>query len=353
MNAIEVRIYNPDLELQGIIDEFSSLIWIRRYQGAGEFELHTPYSEESRQLLVAENVVQKYDGKTSTEAGVIEFIKINRDEIVVKGRFWEIYMDFHPRGFQNFTSPMGTVEWVLRWCMSIEFVEVPMLELGEEHGLTEAVTFNCLNLTLLNIASKMCRASGLGFRIFPDFTEKKMYFEVYKGVDRSSDSSSKVIFSETYDNLYNEEYTYDISNYRNAAIVRQIDDNGVMQVASYHEDPDQSGNNDRRLPVISCVATGEKTEEQIHDLLIQAAKDVLIDHKIVETFKFATDPEGTFKYREDYDLGDLVIINQNAWGIYQVRRITEVEEDYENGKVTIIPTCGDPLPETIDFKEGF
>ena len=87
--SIEIRVYNPSLELQGIIDEFSSLIWIRRYQMPGEFELRTPYAAESKTLLAPENIIQKFDGGSVVDAGVIENITMTSDEIVVKGRFLE------------------------------------------------------------------------------------------------------------------------------------------------------------------------------------------------------------------------------------------------------------------------
>ena len=87
--SIEVRIYNPSLELQGVIDEFSSLIWIRRYQMPGEFEIRTPYAAESKRLLIPENIVQKYDETEVVDAGVIENIVMNENEIIVKGRFLE------------------------------------------------------------------------------------------------------------------------------------------------------------------------------------------------------------------------------------------------------------------------
>ena len=79
--SIEVRIYNPSLELQGVIDEFSSLIWIRRYQTPGEFEIRTPYAAESKRLLIPENIVQKYDGNEVVDAGVIENIVMNANEL--------------------------------------------------------------------------------------------------------------------------------------------------------------------------------------------------------------------------------------------------------------------------------
>ena len=91
--SVEIRIYNPALELQGVIDEFSSLIWIRRYQMPGEFELRTPYAPESKNLLVPENILQKYDGNAVVDAGVIENLVMTSDEIVVKGRFLESYLD--------------------------------------------------------------------------------------------------------------------------------------------------------------------------------------------------------------------------------------------------------------------
>lgn len=351
MNTIEVRIYNPDLELQGIIDEFSSLIWIRRYQAPGEFELHTPYSEESRQLLVTGNIVHKFDGNVAKEAGVIESLQMNKDEIVIKGRFWELYMEFHTMTGTYASRDWGPVETLLRHVMTFEFAAIPLLALGEDHGLTEAIDFQATNKTLLNTASKLCRATALGFRIWPDFEAKKMFFEVYKGVDRSSASASKVIFSETYDNLTNESYTLNITNYRNAARIVQIDDNGTLLMA-YYGDGD-TGINARLMPVMSSVETNGRTAEQINEAMRLVGETALVNRQIAETFTFATDPEGAFKYREDYDLGDLVIINHNAWNIHQTRRITEVEEDYEGGKVTIIPTCGDPLPESVNFEEGY
>ena len=61
-----------------------------------------------------------------------------------------------------------------------------------------------------------------GFRIRPDFSARKLYFEVYKGADRTSSSAAKVIFSEKYDNLLNESYSYDSTNYRTKAFVSQL-----------------------------------------------------------------------------------------------------------------------------------
>ena len=42
---VECRIFNRELELQGVADNFGSFTWIRRYFEPGEFEIHVPATE--------------------------------------------------------------------------------------------------------------------------------------------------------------------------------------------------------------------------------------------------------------------------------------------------------------------
>jgi hypothetical protein len=217
--SIEVRIFNPALELQGFLDEFSSLIWIRRYQMPGEFELRTPYAAESKRLLAPGNIVQKFDGLPTVDAGIIENLVMTTDEIVVKGRFLESYLD--RRLIKETTYYTGNAEDSMRSIIS-NMVPIPLLELGADKGLTETLKFQATYKPVLDIIEKACRSTTLGFRIRPDFEARKMYFEVYKGEDRTSASGAKVIFSEKYDNLIDEQYTYDSINYKTKCFVSQL-----------------------------------------------------------------------------------------------------------------------------------
>jgi hypothetical protein len=94
------------------------------------------------------------------------------------------------------------------------------------------------------------------------------------------------------------------------------------------------------------------TFDELTALMTAQAEKALKDRVIAESFTFSTDTEAPFRYRIDYDLGDIVRVKHNAWGIDLTRRITEIEEDYEeNGSRHVVITCGDPLPETIDMEE--
>ena len=309
--SVEVRIYNPSLELQGVIDEFSSLIWIRRYQSPGEFELRTPYAAESKRLLIPENIVQKFDGKETVEAGVIENIFMNQNEIVIKGRFLESYLD---------------------------------------RRLIKATTYYTGNAedSMRSIISKACRATGLGFRIRPDFSTRDLYFEIYKGADRTDSTGAKVIFSEKYDNLMNEAYTYDSTAYKTHAYVSQL----INDVRVAYDIGSGSGLGLREVHVPTTVDVNGKTSAEIEASMKNQGQRALDSKTIKESFTFSTDADSPFIYRTDYDIGDLVHVNHISWNINLALRISEIEEDYEDGGREIVLTCGSPLPEIMDFEEG-
>ena len=343
--SMEIRIYNPALELQGIIDEFSSLIWIRRYQQPGEFEMRTPYAPESKNLLIPENIIQKFDGESTTEAGVIEHLEMTKDEIVIKGRFLESYLD--RRLIKDTTYYSGSVEDSMRSIIS-DMVEIPMLELGTDHGLTETLDFQATYKSVMNIIEKACKATTLGFRIVPDFPSRKIFFEVYKGTDRTSSLAAKVIFSEKYDNLMNESYSYDSTNYKTKAFASQL----INDVRVAYEVGSGSGLDLREVHVPTNVDTDGRTTAQIKASMERQAQRALESKTIFEGFTFSTNADSPFRYRTDYDIGDMVHVKHIAWNIDLALRITEIEEDYKDAGREIILTCGSPLPEIMDFEEG-
>ena len=52
-----VKVYNTDLQRQGVIDVFRSLIWTRKYFEAGTVELHCALNEKNLRYLQKGNIV--------------------------------------------------------------------------------------------------------------------------------------------------------------------------------------------------------------------------------------------------------------------------------------------------------
>ena len=107
----------------------------------------------------------------------------------------------------------------------------------------------------------------------------------------------------------------------------------------------------REIHVATNVDVDGQSSAQIKAAMERQGQRALESRTISESFTFNTDAEAPFKYRTDYDLGDLVLIKHMAWGIDLSLRATEIEEDYSDGSMDIVITCGSPLPEIIDFEE--
>lgn len=188
-----------------------------------------------------------------------------------------------------------------------------------------------------------------------DYKEKKFYFEVYEGKDHSVNQrgNKRVIFSEVYRNINKATYTTNSQNYKTHAIVFGDGEGTERTVIQATVDEAAAGWSRREVMVDARdIRRDELTEEQYMSALIQRGTEKLAEYGIVECLEAATQPNMNFNYKEDYDLGDIVTVNKKAWGIKMDKRITEVQEVYENGGLSIVPTFGDPLPDKIDLSDN-
>ena len=99
------------------------------------------------------------------------------------------------------------------------------------------------------------------------------------------------------------------------------------------------------------VSSDGMTTAQYQAALVQRGIEKLAEYGITECLEATTLPFVNFAYKTDYDLGDIVTVEKQMWGIKMDKRITEIQEIYENGGFSIVPTFGDPLPETVDLTE--
>ena len=346
---MELRIYSPQLNLLGIIENQTSLIWTRRYYEPGEFEIHAPITAYNLRILQNGNIVWK---RGDPEAGVIEDITLDEGmfttEAIVKGRFLSAYMD--RRLIKQTVSINDTAENAMRRLLS-GVAAIPLVELGELRGYTQRVNVQATYKNLLTYETKIARAVGLGYRFHPDFTAKKIYFEVYAGDNHATSQGirSRVIFSEGYNNLNHATYKYNDQLHRNVAYVGGEGEGNARTVVQVGN---SSGLALRELFVDAKDIRQEDgmTAAEYRRLLTERGLEKLAELPVSESFACDTGADINFEYGKDYDLGDLVTVKKQGWGITQDFRITELREIYEGGQ-RIEPTFGDPLPEKIDWRD--
>lgn len=346
---MEIRIYDKDLYRQGQIENQTSLIWTRKFYEPGNFELHAPITDENLRLLQPGNIVGK---KGSEEAGIIEDLEKEesdiKNEVTAKGRFLSSYMD--RRLIKQTVNFDGRVEVAMRNLLS-GAVAIPLVELGTLHGFTETVRFQATMRNLQSFETKLSKTGAIGYRFTPDFINKRIIFDTYQGKDRTFRQSvnNRVIFSEDYNNLNNALYKYNDQGLRTYAVVGG-EGEGSSRV--YVTIGGGSGLGLRELFVDAKDIQSEGlTDTEYREALLQRGRDALNEAIIAESLECETEAAINFTYKEDYDLGDIVTIRKKKWGLYMNQRITELQEVYQYGSLTVVPTFGDPLPETVNFNE--
>lgn len=353
---MEIRVYNPQLQLIGIVENYSSLIWNRKYSAAGDFELHVAITADNVNYLRLGNIIS-YSG--AIEAGVIENIQLqessSNSDFILKGRFLESYLD--RRLIYGNNTPTynfsGLLETAMRNLVS-NAKAIPLLELGEVNGFTETVTFQATYQNLLKYESKLADSVGWGFRCAPDFVNKKIYFRIYKGLDHTETQSDRVrvVFSEEYKNLSGAIYTENDQLLKTVCYVGGQGE-GVDRTWVVVGDTSATGLALREVKLDATdVNNNDLTQQEYEDKLKQRGNELLENTDIfVNSFECETIPNGNFIYKVHYDLGDIVTLKKDSWGLSSDLRITEMSEVYERDKTTIIPTFGSALPDTIDWED--
>lgn len=369
---MELNIFNRDLELQGIIDIFTSFRWSRRYYKVGEFELHCALNTDTLELLKRGNIIYKKD---DVEAGYIETRQLKtgtdgQELLEVSGKFLTNYLDRRISWDRvNFT---GKTEDLMRKLVLDNFInptvanrKINNLILGNLKGFVEDIKYQNSFGNILECLENISSTSNLGYRNLVDIRNKKILFDVYKGVDRTVNQSliAPCIFSRYFENILEQSYFDSLNNYRNTCLIAGAGEGTNRKVTSIEQgvgldryelyvdardiqDTKQVEKNDSEGNTITEDAPipWEEYEPQ----LIQRGKEKLSECYEIKTFDSKINTLGNNVYRRDYDLGDIVTISDEKWGLQVDTRITEIEEIYEGGKVEINPTFGNNVPTILD-----
>ena len=339
---MDLYILDPDINLQGVIDGYSSLRWRRKYFEPGEVELHAPATAENIALLRPDNIVHRLDRQ---EAGIIEGESVEGEEITATGRMGSSMLD--RRIITPTINFSGTVENAMRKIVT-DNRPPPNLALGSAAGLTPTATFQATGKGVLAVCTALARSAPLGFRVRLDVPNKQWVFEVYDGTDRSVTQYDRpyVLFSDEFQNIVNPKYEINTTGAANYAYVagQGAGENRVIVTV------DQTGGAARHEIWVDARDLQQAEGQTLDDYkaqLVQRGLEKLAETARVENFSASAVDTANFAYLTDWDLGDIVSFEK--WGIRLDQRITEIEEVDEGGVVTITPTCGNPLPETLDL----
>lgn len=365
IDLVEIR--DADRVTIGVIDAASSIIWHSVYNGVGDFEIYCKASDPNVVLLQIGNYVTR---PNNDEVGIIEHINVTFNYsdgymITATGRFAKSLLDrrliYTLSGKTNTpTIIRGNVEIAMRQLVKDNAIDcsfdsrrnIPILGLAALQGLTPIIVDENGNAArkqvsyknLLDYTEKVLREYGLAAKIILNNSNKKLLYQVYQGTDRSSgntEGNEAIIFSLDYDNLVSSEYDYSEESLKNSALIGG-EGEGLERFYTLLT-KDKSALELREIFVdassINKTYTDDNDEEQEYtdaeyrEMLNQQGMQALDEHLVTETFSGEINAtHGAWQYERDYQLGDIVTVQDNLIGIYINVRITEVTEvQDENG----------------------
>lgn len=357
---MELYTFDRDLNFKGIVDQFISLRFIRKYYGRGEFEMQCSLTLDTLILLKRENIVYK---KGDNEACYIEYVHLKQDDdgkeiIVVKGKTLTGYLNRRivwGTEIINNTAENAMRQLVDHNCINPTDAnrKINNLVLGAIKNFTAEVDYQVSYKNLGEEIENLSNISDLGHRIKFDVGNKKLLFEVYQGIDRSVNQCVNpiAIFSKEFENVISQEFTDSLNNYRNIALIGGIGDGPDRKLAvvgsaegldrfEVFSDQRNLSNKDEDNNLISDV--------DYIKLLIEKGNEALAATKEILTFDGTIDANSNLKYKIDFDLGDIVTCVSKRWNLVLNARITEIEEIYEEDGKSINVTFGNNVPTLID-----
>lgn len=343
---MNIYVLDKSLERVGVIDSYASIIWTNRYYTYGDFELYVRATTHLIDML-QEDFYLVREGYEDN-AMIIESIQIQTDTengnyLTIKGRCLKSIV--YRRIIWEQTTLAGQIETCMSRLLS-ENVITPKLAIRKISNfiiqsmvktgiyMEGQYTGNNLGETLTEI----CQSYGVGWDIKLDLERKMFLFVLYMGTDRSYSQEIVpwVVFSNDYENLLTTNYTYDKSNYKNVARVAGEGEGVTRRFLTVGEASELT----RRELFIDArdisSNEGELNEAEYNAQLQQRGVEKLAEQTDAQNFEGET-VDYTYKYGEDYFLGDIVEV-VNEYGMEARTRVIEVIESEDGSGKYTIPT---------------
>ncbi len=329
---------------QIVVDKYESLIWTERFSAYGDFELtlHSTLENRSRFIEGTRLAIPASYRVMTVETVEDAIDSEDRPILTIKGTSMEAVLDRRlARG------SMGSLTSAPKWTLTGTPAEIAtqmfhdicvtgildagdIIPLVQEESIfpedtidppPDSITYEFEPKTLYEATKDLCDLYLMGFRLVRGPDNSQIYYDIYTGSDRTRHQTSlpAVVFSQGLDNLQN---TFELTStipYKNTAYV--LSPVGTEIVYPQDVDPSVEGF-ERRVLIVRAddITSGDPPTASAQ--MIQRGYEELAKNRRLSGFDGEINPNSQYVYGTDYNLGDLVEI-QNADGLSNSMQVTE------------------------------
>ncbi|WP_458249720.1 siphovirus ReqiPepy6 Gp37-like family protein [Clostridium botulinum] len=340
---------DKNINLLGVIDNYESFSITRRFFECGEFEFKINSNKLHTDKLVKNNLILL--GKDYNKVGLIlhrEFVYgeggQEAETLLIKGIMIQGLSKRRiiiPDIGQEFDSCIGNQETIMKYfvyksCISPTDLnrKIDNLIIAVDKKRGENDRWRGAYESLDEKLKEIGEYSNLGWNIVLDHKQKKFIFDVMQGKDLTVNQNTNppVIFRSDFNNIKTRHYTESIINSRNSLYI---------------------GSKEKLVLNLGDI-TGFERMETFLDSTSEEVEDIkkeglvkLEEIKELKTFELEINPNNTFVYEKDYDLGDIVTIQDKKLKVTMDSRIVEAQEVYSNDGMKLKATFGTRIPSLL------
>lgn len=332
--------------LKGQLDNFVSLIWTSRYFEGGDFELVLPINDFTLGNVTAGSYIIRSD---TDEFGIIEKVELitsedEPDRMIISGKLGNSILGRRiistRLNYKNKTVG-EVVEGIIDKQIITPFVAARAISNFQYFDdTTQATTINkqFTGDNLEEAIKELCLTYGLGYKVVFNRTNNIFECHLYEGVDRSFNQAvnDRVIFSTRYSNLASVDYIEDYSGMITDVLVAG-EGEGSSRVTQWATISANTGLNryEAYEDARNTTSEGMTTAEYKATLLEQGLEAIT---KVMAALGGEA-ILNNYKYRQDFNVGDIVTVEVPTWQLTANVRIIEVIESVsEGGTTSVIPT---------------
>lgn len=355
MEKVPIRIISSNFELLGEIDNYESLQFVRRFYKVGEFELHINVNKNNVDKLQENNLILL--GNNFNKVGIIMHRENSYDQngepmdtLVIKGPTLKGIMSRRlivpAINGNGYDSQTGSIETILKAFVNNNVVnptdtsrKISQVAIALDHKRGKQDKWRSRFEALSDKLAEIGEYAQIGWDVTLDTTNNKWLFDIVEGKNLTVDQDTlpPVIFSVDFNSIKNRHYISSSLTAKNVAYAGGKGDDA-----------------DRLIQEIGAVSGLERIEtfidcssaEDVTELLSLGAQK-LGELKKTESFEVGIIPEGSFVYKQDYDLGDIVTAQDKKLGVTMNAQIIELKEIYEVGGFSLEGTFGTNIPNIL------
>lgn len=345
---MQLNVLGRNLQLLGIIDNFSSLIWTKRFQECGDFEVYVRADSEMLALFQQGTYVSRNDDDMIC---IIETIRLDTDVengnyLTISGRCLKSLLERRIIWYQ--TNLYGRVDLALEQLIVSNIIDADhgqrnmwQLTMGTVPYTEDTINKQITGDNLFTTVIDYCKSYDWGFEIVRQSESSRFFvINIFNGTDRSISQSvnPRVVFSAEYDNLPRTNYLYSRTNYKNTARVAGEGEGTLRKITVVGNENEDIDRYEMFVDARDISSNdGEIADYDYYQLLTRRGMDKLTSADIINDVDGEIDATEQYVYKKDYFVGDKVTI-KTEYGITATARILEVIECEDETGYKIIPT---------------